>query len=66
MTDQNFQKLETEIKLLMKISQQLKESNDHLSKKNTSLLKENGELSNTIEETKLKIIKVIKKIKEQS
>jgi|TARA_B110000263_G_C15129132_1_gene427997 hypothetical protein len=66
MTDQNFQKLETEIKLLMKISQQLKESNDHLSKKNTSLLKENSELSNTIEETKLKIIKVIKKIKEQS
>ena len=44
MSDQNFEILETEVKELIKLSTQLKEANDHLSKKNIDLVGKNKEL----------------------
>ena len=65
MTDHNFHNLENEIRELMKISKQLKESNDHLSNKNKSLRSENAQLEKSVEIAKVNIKKVIKKIKDQ-
>jgi predicted nucleic acid-binding Zn-ribbon protein len=65
MTDHNFHNLEHEIRELMKISKQLKESNDHLSYKNRSLRSENAQLEKSVEIAKVNIKKVIKKIKDQ-
>ena len=65
MTDHNFHILEQEIRELMKISKQLKESNDHLSYKNKSLRSENAQLKKSVEIAKVNIKKVIKKIKDQ-
>jgi|TARA_B110000495_G_scaffold138445_1_gene121495 hypothetical protein len=65
MSDQNFEILETEIKELIKLSTQLKEANDHLSKKNTGLLEKNKKLNGTLDTTKTKVQKVINKLKSQ-
>ena len=65
MSDQNFEILETEVKELIKLSTQLKEANDHLSKKNTDLLEKNKKLKVTLDTTKTKVQKVIKKLKYQ-
>ena len=65
MSDQNFEILETEVKELIKLSSQLKEANDHLSKKNSDLLEKNKKLNGTLDTTKTKVQKVIKKLKYQ-
>ena len=65
MSDQNFEILETEIKELIKLSTQLTEANDHLSKKNTGLLEKNKKLNGTLATTKTKVQKVINKLKSQ-
>lgn len=65
MSDQNFKILESEVKELIKLSTQLKEANDHLSKKNTDLLEKNKKLKVTLDTTKTKVEKVIKKLKSQ-
>ena len=65
MSDQNFKILESEVKELIKLSTQLKEANDHLSKKNTDLLEKNKKLKVTLDTTKIKVEKVIKKLKSQ-
>ena len=65
MSDQNFEILETEVKELIKLSTQLKEANDHLSKKNTDLLEKNKKLKVTLDTTKTKVEKVLKKLKSQ-
>ena len=65
MSDQNFKILESEVKELIKLSTQLKEANDHLSKKNTDLLEKNTKLKVTLDTTKTKVEKVIKKLKSQ-
>ena len=65
MSDQNFKILESEVKELIKLSTQLKEVNDHLSKKNTDLLEKNKKLKVTLDTTKIKVEKVIKKLKSQ-
>ena len=63
MSDQNFKILESEVKELIKLSTQLKEANDHLSKKNTDLLEKNKKLNDTLDTAKIKVEKVIKKLK---
>ena len=65
MSDQNFEILETEVKELIKLSTQLKEVNNHLSKKNVDLVVKNKELKDTLDTTKTKVEKVIKKLKSQ-
>ena len=65
MSDQNFKILESEVKELIKLSTQLKEANDHLSKKNTDLLEKNKKLKVTLDTAKTKVEKVIKKLKSQ-
>lgn len=65
MSDHNFEILETEVKELIKLSTQLKEANDHLSKKNSDLLEKNKKLNGTLDTTKTKVQKVIKKLKYQ-
>lgn len=65
MSDQNFEILETQVKELIKLSTQLKEANDHLSKKNIDLVGKNKELKNTLDTTKTKVEKVIKRLKSQ-
>ena len=65
MSDQNFEILETEAKELIKLSTQLKEANNHLSKKNVDLVEKNKELKDTLDTTKTKVEKVIKKLKSQ-
>ena len=44
---------------------QLKEANNHLSKKNVDLVVKNKELKDTLDTTKTKVEKVIKKLKSQ-
>ena len=63
MSDHNFEKLETEVKELIKLSTQLKEANNHLSKKNTDLVEKNKKLKGTLDVTKTNVEKVIKKLK---
>jgi hypothetical protein len=63
MSDHNFEILETEVKELIKLSTQLKEANNHLSKKNTDLLEKNKKLKGTLDTTKINVEKVIKKLK---
>ena len=65
MSDQNFEILETEVKELIKLSTQFKEANNHLSKKNVDLVVKNKELKDTLDTTKTKVEKVIKKLKSQ-
>ena len=65
MSDQNFEILETQVKELIKLSTQLKEANDHLSKKNIDLVGKNKELKDTLDTSKTKVEKVIKRLKSQ-
>ena len=58
MSDQNFEILETEVKGLIKLSTQLKEANDHLSKKNSDLLEKNKKLKGTLDLKKLRLRKL--------
>ena len=45
MSENKLDNLETEVHELIKLSQQLKEINDHLSKKNIELSKENNKVT---------------------
>ena len=65
MSENKLDNLEKEVRELIKLSQQLKEVNDHLSNKNVQLLKENNKLSEKLELAKEGIVKIIKNHKEK-
>ena len=60
MSENKFENLEKEVHELIKLSQQLKEVNDHLSKKNISLTRDNTQLSKKLDIAKDGISKIIK------
>tara|TARA_B100000965_G_C19180487_1_gene578598 strand:+ start:77 stop:271 length:195 start_codon:yes stop_codon:yes gene_type:complete len=60
MSENKFENLEKEVHELIKLSQQLKEVNDHLSKKNLSLTRDNNQLSKKLDIAKDGISKIIK------
>ena len=60
MSENKFENLEKEVHELIKLSQQLKEVNDHLSKKNLSLTRDNTQLSKKLDIAKDGISKIIK------
>tara|TARA_Y100001970_G_scaffold29200_1_gene36045 strand:+ start:531 stop:725 length:195 start_codon:yes stop_codon:yes gene_type:complete len=60
MSENKFENLEKEVRELIKLSQQLKEVNDHLSKKNLSLTRDNNQLSKKLDIAKEGIAKIIK------
>ena len=63
MSEEKFQKLESEVRQLIKLSQQLKEVNEDLSNKNTRLRKENRDLEESLDKAKQGISKIIKRYK---
>ena len=63
MSEEKYQKLETEVRQLIKVSQQLKEVNEDLSNKNTRLRKENRDLEESLDKAKQGISKIIKRYK---
>ena len=63
MSEEKFQKLELEVRQLIKVSQQLKEVNDDLSNKNNRLRKENRDLEESLDKAKQGIAKIIKRYK---
>ncbi|HJL96055.1 MAG: hypothetical protein CMD53_03225 [Gammaproteobacteria bacterium] len=63
MPEKKFQELEIEVKQLIKISQQLKDVNEDLFQKNSSLLEENKNLSKSLGVAKNGISKIINKYK---
>ena len=66
MSDKEFLDLEVQVKGLIKLSQQLKESNVHLLKKNKELSIKEQTLSETLTSSAKKIEKLIKTLKEES
>ena len=66
MTDKEFTDLQSQIKKLIKLSKQLKESNMHLLKKNSELLIREKELVEGLNGSGKKIKKLIKNLKEES
>ena len=66
MSDKEFLDLEIQVKNLIKISQQLKESNMHLLKKNTELAIREQKLSETLDSSAKRIKKLINSLKEES
>ena len=60
MSENKFENLEKEVRELIKLSQQLKEVNDHLSKKNLSLTRDNNQLSKKLDIAREGIAKIIK------
>ena len=52
MSEEKFQKLETEVRQLIKVSQQLKDVNEDLSTKNSTLRKENKDLEESLDKAK--------------
>ena len=66
MSDKEFLDLEVQVKNLIKLSKQLKESNNHLLKKNKELSVKEQKLSETIAATGKKIEKLIKTLKEEN
>ena len=66
MSDKEFLDLEIQVKNLIKLSQQLKESNMHLLKKNTELAIREQKLSETLDSSAKKIKKLINSLKEES
>mgnify|MGYP001181580976 CR=1 FL=1 len=65
MSDKEFLDLEGQIKNLIKLSQQLKESNTHLLKKNKEISTRESELSETLASSAKRIEKLIKDLKKQ-
>ena len=63
MSEEKFQKLETEVRQLIKVSQQLKEVNEDLSNKNSTLRKENRDLEESLSKEKKGISQIIKRYK---
>tara|TARA_B110000196_G_scaffold319590_1_gene338115 strand:+ start:1116 stop:1316 length:201 start_codon:yes stop_codon:yes gene_type:complete len=66
MSDKEFLDLEVQVKSLIKLSQQLKESNVHLLKKNKELSIKERTLSETLASSAKKIEKLIKTLKKES
>jgi len=66
MSDKEFLDLEVQVKSLIKLSQQLKESNVHLLKKNKELSIKEQKLSETLISSAKKIEKLIKALKKKS
>ena len=66
MSDKEFLDLEAQVKSLIKLSQQLKESNVHLLKKNKELSIKEQKLSETLISSAKKIEKLIKVLKKES
>tara|TARA_B100000953_G_scaffold9401_1_gene8358 strand:+ start:614 stop:811 length:198 start_codon:yes stop_codon:yes gene_type:complete len=63
MSDKEFDNLETEVKKLLKLSKQLKESNEYLLKKNSDLAVREQHLASTLNFSKKRILKLIDKLK---
>ena len=63
MSEEKFQKLETEVRKLIKVSQQLKEVYEVLSNKNSTLRKENRDLEESLIKAKQGIAQIIKRYK---
>ena len=66
MSDKEFLDLEVQVKSLIKLSQQLKESNVHLLKKNKELSISEQTLSETLTSSAKKIENLIKALKKES
>ena len=66
MSDKEFLDLEIQVKNLIKLSQQLKESNMHLLKKNTELAIREQKLYETLDSSAKRIKKLINSLKEES
>ena len=66
MSDKEFLDLEVQVKSLIKLSQQLKESNVHLLKKNKELSIKEQTFSETLTSSAKKIEKLIKALKKES
>jgi hypothetical protein len=66
MSDKEFLDLEVQVKSLIKLSKQLKESNVHLLKKNKELSIKEQTLSETLTSSAKKIEKLIKALKKES
>ena len=66
MSNKEFLDLEIQVKNLIKLSQQLKESNMHLLKKNTELAIKEQKLSETLDSSAKRIKKLINSLKEES
>ena len=65
MSDKEFLDLEVQVKSLIKLSKQLKESNIHLLKKNKELSIKEQKLSETLTSSTKKIDRLIKDLKER-
>tara|TARA_Y100001968_G_scaffold165076_1_gene151084 strand:- start:165 stop:359 length:195 start_codon:yes stop_codon:yes gene_type:complete len=63
MSEEKFQKLDSEVRQLIKVSQQLKEVNEDLSNKNSKLRKENRDLEESLNKAKQGITQIIKRYK---
>ena len=63
MSEDNFQTLELEVKKLIKASQQLKEVNEDLSRKNSKLNKQNKDLEESLNRAKKGINQIINRYK---
>ena len=63
MSEEKFQKLETEVRQLIKVSQQLKEVNEDLSSKNSMLRREKRDLEESLDKAKKGISQIIKRYK---
>ena len=63
MSEEKFQELEIEVRQLIKLSQQLKEVNEDLSNKNSTLRKENRDLEESLNKAKKGISQIIKRYK---
>ena len=65
MSDKEFLDLEVQVKNLIKLSKQLKESNIHLLKKNKELSFKEQKLSETLTSSAKKIERLIKELKKR-
>ena len=66
MTDKEFLDLEIQVKSLIKLSQQLKEANMHLLKKNSELAIREQKLSETLKSSAKRIEKLINSLREEN
>ena len=65
MADKDFNELESQVKKLVKLSKQLKESNTYLLEKNADLAIREQELTETLNSSRKKIEKLIHDFKEK-
>ena len=66
MSDKEFLDLEIQVKSLIKLSQQLKEANMHLLKKNRELTIREQKLSETLKSSAKRIEKLISSLREEN